>query len=98
MRKFRYIRNSRYRDACRALPCQICGQTEGVTWAHSNQAKHGKGLQIKASDEFVAALCQACHMSIDQGLGSDRRARWDEAHARTVEAARELGVWPEGGA
>ena len=95
--KTAYIRDARYRDACRAMPCQHCGSEVGVTWAHSNQAIHGKGLGIKASDQYVAALCQACHMHLDQGKDltqGERVALWDAAHRETVETATKMGIWP----
>jgi hypothetical protein len=60
MQKFRYVRSKKLLEACREIPCQLCGAQDGtVVAAHSNQAKHGKGRGIKASDEFVAALLAA---------------------------------------
>lgn len=98
--KFAYIRDTRLRDMCRALPCQWCNADgPGVTWAHSNWAEHGHGRSIKASDVFVAALCWRCHASLDQGhllSQGAKRALWDAAHARTIRTALERGLWPEG--
>lgn len=98
--KFDYVRDTRLRDMCRALPCQHCGAAgPGVTWAHSNQAVHGKGKGIKASDVYVAALCTPCHSELDQGATLPEAARvamWDRAHARTVSAALAAGTWPPG--
>ena len=94
-----YIRDDRLRDMCRAMPCQRCGNHEGVTWAHSNQAQHGKGRSIKASDQFVAALCQECHAELDQGSSwtrAERIAVWTYAHNRTVATAIANGTWPDG--
>lgn len=34
---------------------------EAVVAAHSDQARHGKGLGIKAHDCFVAFICHNCH-------------------------------------
>lgn len=99
MQKYRYIRDHRLRAMCRALPCQHCASDDGtVTWAHSNQSKHGKGKSIKASDIYVAALCAACHQYVDQGLSTraERIALWEAAHKRTVSEASRLGLWPEG--
>lgn len=80
-----------------SLPCQNCyieGQTQA---AHSNWAEHGKGRGIKASDEYTAALCQACHTEIDSGSRlnkEQRRYLWDMAHQRTINRLIEQGLWP----
>lgn len=95
-----YVRDDRLRDMCRALPCQLCGADgdgAGVTWAHCNWGRHGKGKSIKASDVYVAALCWACHSELDQGLFFDNAkkiALWTRAHVRTVATAIALGLWP----
>jgi len=99
MPKDQIRRDLRYRDACRAMPCQHCGNASpmaGVTWAHSNWSEHGKAMARKASDEYVAALCWLCHRWLDQGAGSAevKRAMWEAAHARTVALGRQLGIWP----
>lgn len=80
----------RNKDLLRAvsqLPCQICGM-EGQTQAsHSNQLEDGKGMGIKAPDNFVAAICVKCHAEIDQGktyTKEVRKAVWDKAHKRTM--------------
>ena len=65
--KFNYFRSKQHLKNVASLPCQNCyieGQTQA---AHSNFAEHGKGRSIKASDEYVAALCQKCHYELDQG-------------------------------
>jgi hypothetical protein len=84
--KFAYTRSKKRLQAVAALPCQLCFK-EGETQAsHSNQALHGKGRGIKASDEFTAALCQSCHFEIDQGKdlsARDRDTRWTLAYLRT---------------
>jgi hypothetical protein len=97
--KFPYVRDERYRTACRAMACQNCGaagDSAGVTWAHSNWPEHGKAGAIKASDQYVAALCWDCHRWLDQGKASakTKRAMWDAAHAATVKRGKELGLWP----
>jgi hypothetical protein len=79
------------------LPCQNCyieGQTQA---AHSNQAIHGKGRGIKASDEFTAALCQTCHTELDSGARlnkEQRRDLWLMAYQRTVNRLIEKNLWP----
>ena len=98
--KFEYVRDTRLRDVCRALPCQHCGASgpdAGVTWAHSNQGIHGHARSIKASDVFVAALCWICHRELDQGKRWDQATKvaiWTAAHLRTVAQAVLLGLWP----
>lgn len=97
MQKFRYFRSKKLLEACREIPCQLCGAQDGtVVAAHSNQAKHGKGRGIKASDEFVAALCFRCHHEIDQGASmskEDRQDAWDLAYQKTK--ARLAHLWPQ---
>ena len=96
--KFNYIRNKHILEACRDFACQSCGADDGtVVAAHSNQARHGKGRGIKASDIYVAALCHSCHMEIDQGKMS-RAARvemWEQAHRRTAHLLNFCGLWPD---
>lgn len=96
--KFVYVRSKRLLEACRAIPCQHCQAQDGtVVAAHSNQSKHGKGRSIKASDQYVAALCCTCHVELDQGRALTREERtrmWDAAHAKTVDALVMLGLWP----
>jgi hypothetical protein len=59
-----------------------------VCGAHSNQSIHGKGGKIKASDEFCASLCNACHKWLDCGSASreSKNAMWNKAHLKTVAA------------
>jgi hypothetical protein len=85
--KTKYLRDKKRLEACRTLPCQHCGAEDGtVVAAHSNEGIHGKGRGIKASDEFVAALCQKCHYQVDQGKMSkqERAALWHNAHIKTI--------------
>jgi hypothetical protein len=97
--KTTYIRSKKLLESVRLLPCQICGIEDGtVVAAHSNQAKHGKGRGIKASDVYIAALCHSCHMEIDQGhkLSKDERTRlWDTAHLTTVWEMIYHDLWPK---
>lgn len=65
--KFKYWRSRKHLMNVASLPCQICGLDGQTQAAHSNMAVHGKGRGIKASDEFTAALCYACHHDIDAG-------------------------------
>lgn len=71
---------------------QIPGVCEGYSAhgcepAHSNQQRHGKGMGLKAADNFHAAACHSCHAELDQGksLSKDlRREIFNEAHERTM--------------
>lgn len=60
-------------DACRGEPCYlgvpgVCLPTsESVVPCHSNEQQHGKGMGIKAHDEFTVPGCSACHAWLDQG-------------------------------
>jgi hypothetical protein len=96
--KFTYYRSTKLQLACRSIPCQCCSRTEGVHWAHSNWAVHGKGGQTKASDQFVASMCWLCHRELDQGsdlLECDRQAVWWWAHRKTVRLLVSLDRWPD---
>ena len=103
--KFTYVRSKALLAACGTLNCQHCGQVNTgeahgkIDAAHSNQARHGKGGAIKASDVYIAALCRACHTAIDSGsvLSYARRSDiWDRAHRRTITALVMNELWPKG--
>lgn len=97
--KTQYIRSAKLMQAYRKIPCQHCGIDDGtVCGAHSNQAKHGKGRGIKASDIYCASLCHACHMAVDQGRSMSRVERetvWNNAHLKTIQELNKLDLWPE---
>jgi hypothetical protein len=85
--KYKYFRSKSHLKNVASLPCQNC-YIEGETQAaHSNWSEWGnKGRGIKASDEFVAALCQKCHYEVDQGktLSKDEKSQmWHNAFVRT---------------
>ena len=89
--KFNYVRDKAHLNRVASLPCQLCGLEGQTQAAHSNQAKHGKGRGVKASDEFTAALCQECHSQIDQGKGLLKQGRidlWEFAYKNTLEALK----------
>lgn len=76
--------------ACRGELCYlripgICiGGIDTTVPAHSNQAKHGKAMGLKARDEFSVPACHACHAEIDQGARFTREQKfelWDRAYA-----------------
>jgi len=95
--KFQYIRSKALLKAVASLPCQLCGHP-WTQAAHSNQAIHGKGRGIKASDIYTAALCLHHHHEIDQGKTlskQDRIDAWNYAHQKTVQELVGRGLWPE---
>ena len=81
-------RNKKLLEIVRKSPCQNCGAQDGtVVAAHSNQARDGKGMGIKAHDYRIAALCHACHSNLDQGIKLSRQERlelWEAAHRATI--------------
>ena len=91
--KYKYFRSKSYLKNVASLPCQNC-YIEGETQAaHSNQSIHGKAKSLKASDEFVAALCQKCHYEVDQGKDLSKQARmdlWEFAYKNTLEALKKI--------
>lgn len=96
--KFSYVRDKRILEFCRTVPCQSCGIQDGtVVAAHSNQSIHGKGRSIKASDQFVAALCYSCHYEVDQGRASKegKLLIWNTAHERTKALLKQAELWPD---
>lgn len=99
LQKFQYIRSPALLKACREIACANCGRDDGtVVAAHSNQAQHGKGRSIKASDIYIASLCHVCHMELDQGsimTRQDRERMWTAAHWRTVRELVSRGIWPK---
>lgn len=95
--KFAYVRSRKLLLAVASLPCMHCGAHGLTQAAHSNQAAHGKGRGIKASDVFTAALCTTCHHELDQGHRLSRHERvdlWTNAWRNTVRALVQQGKWP----
>ncbi len=96
--KFEYVRDERLRKMCQGMACQKC-RGSGADWAHSNQAIHGKGRSIKASDIYVAALCWPCHSEIDQGATMTKQERidaWQKAYVMTWMTAKFTAMIPPG--
>lgn len=60
-------------SACRGELCYlripgVCiGGIDTIVPAHSNEQAHGKGMGLKARDEFTVPACAACHHELDQG-------------------------------
>jgi len=84
--KQKYYRSKKHLKLVASLPCQNCYKEGETQAAHSNQSIHGKAKSLKASDEFVAALCQKCHYEVDQGktLSKEEKSQmWHNAFVRT---------------
>ena len=90
------MRNKKILSAARDCSCQWCGRMDGTTVAaHSNQLRHGKGMGIKASDQYVAFLCFSCHHELDQGRSLSKEQRqllWQSAHEKTKQLLIGMGL------
>jgi hypothetical protein len=81
-------RNADLLSLSRIIPsCMDCGaHNHGqVVAAHRNE---GKALGSKNPDYMWAALCDVCHVRLDQGAAltrDDRRAMWMAAYWKTQE-------------
>jgi transcription elongation factor Elf1 len=95
--KTQYVRSKRLLEVVASLNCQHCGHYLSQA-THSNW--HGeKGRGIKASDNYVAALCQSCHTEVDSGnkLSKDeRKTLWVNAHLKTLHYLLLTDQWPHG--
>lgn len=83
-----------YLGLCRGQPCYLMLPSvlfhpdDTVVPAHSNQQKHGKGMGLKARDDYTVPACYACHAELDQGKAmtkEEKFAAWDAAFARWKE-------------
>lgn len=91
---------AKYLSACCGERCFLrmrgcLGGGDSVVPCHSNQAKHGKGMGIKAKHEFTVPGCANCHALIDQGPGlrEHKFAAWDVAfEAWQPVRARKMGL------
>jgi hypothetical protein len=95
--KTQYVRSKRLLEIVASLNCQNCGHYLSQA-AHSNWGG-GKGRGIKASDNYVAALCQACHTEVDTGnrlSKEERQALWLNAHLKTLHYLLLTDQWPHG--
>jgi hypothetical protein len=95
--KTQYVRSKRLLEVVASLNCQNCGHYLSQA-AHSNWGG-GKGRGIKASDNYVAALCLACHTEVDTGnrlSKKERQALWLNAHLKTLHYLLLTDQWPHG--
>jgi hypothetical protein len=87
-----------YLALCRGQRCYlqidwVCSPIETVVPCHSNQLIHGKGMGIKASDEFTVPGCMRCHAELDQGKRFNKVQKfeiWNSAHERWVPDRQKL--------
>lgn len=88
------VRDKNWLKTVASLSCQRCGMEGQTQAAHANWGKYGKGMGMKAHDCFVAALCQTCHFSIDQGAklsAEERLEAWEDAFRKTLVALHATG-------
>jgi hypothetical protein len=78
------FRSEKWLRAVASLPCVLCGAEGQTQAAHRNE---GKGIALKTSDAWTAAICFTCHANIDQGSSmtrDERRAAMDRAILLTI--------------
>ena len=68
----------------RQLPCCRCYAPPPSQACHANWGQFGKGMGIKADDEYTIPLCYVCHRWLDQYQELDREqakawfmAKWE---------------------
>jgi len=94
--KSRPVRSEPYRRWVSTLACMGCGIEGHTQVAHSNQAKHGKGMSQKASDLATFPLCAAhwgrpgCHFEHDNAIGMTKETR-DELEDKYIAQTQALG-------
>lgn len=65
-------KTTKIRQSARGEDCTInlegvCNyDPDTVVWCHSNQSAHGKGMGLKANDEYGAYGCSSCHKIYDR--------------------------------
>lgn len=71
-------------ERLRALPCCQCHAPAPSVVAHANWGEFGKGMGIKANDEYTIPLCTECHFKLDtyQSQSRNRAKDWflDKLH------------------
>lgn len=85
--KLNYLRSPRHRRIVASLDCIKCGAVGRTQAAHTN---FGKGLNMKACDSQLMALCVECHQDHDQGaIYGSKFNRW-KAEAEMVDTTRAI--------
>ncbi|ESK40272.1 hypothetical protein P256_00719 [Acinetobacter nectaris CIP 110549] len=74
------MRSNQRLNAVRSLPCVKCGKPAPSEACHANWSEYGKGIGIKASDEFVIPLCRQHHYEFDtySSMKRDESKLWFE--------------------
>lgn len=93
-------RSPHYRDMARGQDCMLripgvcCGDPQTTVLAHSNQALHGKGMSLKASDWYGVWACHTCHTHLDQGKATreQKAAMFDQGLARMEARLRKIAA------
>lgn len=65
-------------EKLRALPCCQCHAPPPSQACHANWQEFGKGMGIKASDDYTIPLCHRCHKQLDtyQGRNREQAKAW----------------------
>ena len=74
------MRDSKRLKQIRTLKCCSCWRVPSQA-AHSNFSEHGKGMGIKAGDEYTIPLCAECHRKFDtysMGMDREQSKEWFE--------------------
>ena len=74
------MRDSKRLKQIRTLRCCSCWRVPSQA-AHSNFSEHGKGMGIKAGDEYTIPLCAECHRKFDtysMGMDREQSKEWFE--------------------
>lgn len=75
--------------ACRGEQCYLAipgvcrGDVATVVPCHANWSAYGKGMGIKANDEFTVPGCMHCHRELDIGTHyskDEKRSLWESAY------------------
>ena len=92
-------KTSKIRQSARGEDCTInlegvCNYNpETVVWAHSNDQKHGKGMGLKANDEWGAYACYACHAVYDRQMKRPAHLSLDDVeNAFTLAMEKSLAI------
>ena len=71
------MRDNKRLEAIRKLPCVQCGMMPPSEACHANWAEFGKGMGIKADDQYTIPLCRKCHFALDTySMSRDESKAW----------------------
>lgn len=89
IQKYGNVKNKHLTDLALGQDCQfqlagICNHDSTTTVScHADEGAKGKGLGLKASDEWIAWGCSECHAALPNMSQEDREGVWQEAFERT---------------